>query len=116
MRMREKNSFIVYHDIDEIIESLSGDQCKELFLRMISHSRNGQNGKHESLSDPVLNAHFINIRITMDRDKAKWAEVCKKRAEGGKKGGRPKNLKDKNNLDDTCNPDSESEIDGDVIK
>ena len=85
--MREKISFIFYHDTEEILEALTGEQCKQLMLSLCNHSKTGNS---IDIEDPIVKAHFTNLKIIMDRDNKKYQDVCERRAKGGKKGGRPK--------------------------
>lgn len=79
----DKKSFVVYHDIKEVIDGLTDEQVGKLFRSMVNYSVSGT----ELQLDGVLRFIFIPIRQQMDRDSTKWEGIREKRAEAGRKGG-----------------------------
>ena len=79
----DKKSFVVYHDIKEVIDGLTDEQVGSLFRSMVTYSVDGT----ELQLDGLLRFIFIPIRQQMDRDSAKWEGIREKRAEAGRKGG-----------------------------
>ncbi len=79
----DKKSFVVYHDIKEVIDGLTDEQVGKLFRSMVNYSVDGT----ELQLDGVLRFIFIPIRQQMDRDSTKWEGIREKRAEAGRKGG-----------------------------
>lgn len=78
-----KKSFVVYHDIKEVLDDLTDEQAGKLFRSMVNYSVEGS----EQPLDGVLKFIFIPIRQQMDRDSTKWEGIREKRAEAGRKGG-----------------------------
>jgi len=79
----DKKSFVVYHDIKEVLDDLTDEQAGKLFRTMVNYSVEGS----EQPLDGVLKFIFIPIRQQMDRDSTKWEGIREKRAEAGRKGG-----------------------------
>lgn len=79
----DKKSFVVYHDIKEVLDDLTDEQAGKLFRSMVNYSVEGS----EQPLDGVLKFIFIPIRQQMDRDSTKWEGIREKRAEAGRKGG-----------------------------
>lgn len=82
----DKKSFIVYSDIEEVLDELKDEEVGRLFRAMVRYSTTG---KVQDLGMP-LKYVFIPIRQQMDRDLAKWNGVKEQRSRAGKKGGAPK--------------------------
>lgn len=81
-----KESFIVYNAIEEQTAILSDAQMGQLFRAMIRFNKGGE----PKLCDPLVAVSFSFIRPMMEKDRRKYEEVCAKRQEAGRKGGRPK--------------------------
>ena len=79
----EKKSFIVYCDLEEILNELSDEDAGILFKAMVDYA---QNGTEPELGVP-LKYVWIPIRQQMDRDEEKWQGIKKARSAAGKKGG-----------------------------
>ena len=79
----DKKSFVVYHDIKEVLDDLTDEQAGKLFRTMVNYSVEGS----EQPLDGVLKFIFIPIRQQMDRDSTKWEGIREKRVEAGRKGG-----------------------------
>ena len=84
--MTEKKSFIVYKSYRRILEKLTMEERGELFMALFDYAIDG----NEPTLSPKAEIAFAAIQDNMDRDLEKYEETCKKRAEAGKKGGRPK--------------------------
>ena len=78
-----KNSFVVYTDIKETLDSLTDDQVATLFRGMVDYQLTGSVPEFEG----VLKFAFIPIRQQMDRDNTKWERTKAARTESGRQGG-----------------------------
>lgn len=105
--MAERNSFVVYTDWYDYIKELETDEERSrLFLALFEYKTTG---KQPVDFKGALKIVFLMMKSALDRDSAKYEEVCEKRANGGSKGGAPKgnqnarknnhkvDFKDKNN-------------------
>lgn len=116
-----RNSFLVYLDNIKQYDKLTDEQCGKLFKAMCHFAKDG---KEPEFSDPVLDITFSFLSDRMLRDSEKYEEACRKNAENGKKGGRPKKSEseiEKPKKTDRffekpkkANSDSDSESDSDV--
>jgi hypothetical protein len=81
-----KNSFVLYTDHYEHIALLSMEERGELLTIIMLYQMD------EELPEvsPMVKMAFSFIKAQLDKDDAKYQETCKKRAEAGKMGGRPK--------------------------
>jgi len=95
--MDKKNSFILYTDYKEHISRLDDREAGRLFKAIFSHVSG-----EETLELGAEGAMaFSFIKAQLDRDKKKYFEICEKRRESGKLGGRPP--KPKQEADDPIN-------------
>ena len=87
-----KNSFVIYTDCLEQLEVIPDAERGVLFLEVLKYARTGV---VPTIENPFLKALFLGFKKQIDRDTAKYDEVCKKRAEAGRNGGnqRVANLK-----------------------
>ena len=85
MAQEEKKGFVFYYDYQQHLELLSDAERGKLLIALLEY---GKNGTMPQLDGAALMA-FSFIKAQKERDAAKYAEVCKKRSEAGKKGGRP---------------------------
>ena len=87
-----KNSFVIYTDCLEQLEVIPDAERGVLFLDVLRYARTGI---MPNIENPFLKALFLGFKNQIDRDCAKYEEVCKKRAEAGRNGGnqRVANLK-----------------------
>lgn len=85
--MAEKKSFILYLDYKMHFDLLTNEQKGILINALFEFAENGEVQKFE---DKVVEMAFSFISIQMKRDKEKYDEVCERRREAGKLGGRPK--------------------------
>lgn len=88
----KKNSFVIYTDCLEQLEVIPDAERGVLFLDVLRYARTGI---MPNIENPFLKALFLGFKNQIDRDCAKYEEVCKKRAEAGRNGGnqRVANLK-----------------------
>ena len=125
-----KNSFILYTEIWPAIQKLDMEQRGKLFTAIMKHATGEAPDKLDTMTDIV----FSFIASQMDRADEKYQEVCKRRAEYGRKGGlasaaakaeaakqkQAKATKSKQNQanqadsDSEPDPDSESESDSEA--
>lgn len=79
----KRDSFIMYTEYGDMLEAVTAEQAGLIIRAMVNYSRD----KAPDLTDPVVNAVFSTIRPRMDRDREKWEQEVKRRAEAGRKGG-----------------------------
>lgn len=77
-----KKSFILYENYWNQIRLLDFEQCGRLLKAIFSYTR----GKELPELDPMTHILFSVIADQLDRDREKYEDVSKKRAEAGKKG------------------------------
>lgn len=97
-----KNSFVIYTDCLEQLEVIPDAERGVLFLDVLRYARTGI---MPNIENPFLKALFLGFKNQIDRDCAKYEEVCKKRAEAGRNGGnqRVANLKQSQASGSNCN-------------
>ena len=81
--MDDKNSFVVYTDIKEVVDELDDEQVAALFRAMLDYQITGKVPKLTG----SLKYIFIPIRQQMDRNNEKWQKTKEVRAESGRRGG-----------------------------
>jgi hypothetical protein len=81
-----KNSFILYHEYSDYINKLTDEQTGKLLKAIFAYE---QDGTVPQL-DPITDMVFTVIRKQLDKNRAKYEEICRTNAENGKKGGRPR--------------------------
>lgn len=79
----EKNSFVVFTDIKEILDELDDKQVAALFRGMVDYQETGKVPNFRG----ALKYIFIPIRQQMDRNSEKWSKTKTVRSEAGRKGG-----------------------------
>lgn len=77
---KEQKSFLVYKDVQQVVNELTDEQAGQLFKGMISYSSTGKAPKF----DGILKFVFIPIKQQMDRDAEKYSEKCEKNRENVK--------------------------------
>ena len=102
-----KNSFILYTEIWPAIQKLDMEQRGKLFTAIMKHSLGEAPEKLDILTDVI----FAFIASQMDRAEEKYQEVCRRRAEYGRRGGLAKASKSKQKLANVADSDSEPERD-----
>lgn len=78
-----KKSFILYTEIWPAIQKLDMEQRGKLFTAIMKHALGEEPEKLDILTDVI----FTFIKSQLDRDEQKYQEVCKRRAEYGRRGG-----------------------------
>ena len=74
---KEQKGFIVYGDIDSVIEELNDEQVGQLFRGMVKYFTEGKVPKFSG----ILKYVFIPIKQQMDRDNEKYTAKCEKNRE-----------------------------------
>lgn len=85
-----RDSFVLYVRYLENIEILSMEQRGALITALMKYAA----GQDIPKMDGATGMAYSFIKSQMDRDFEKYDEVCKKRSEAGKMGGRPKKISD----------------------
>ena len=85
--MAEIKGFMMYFDKIGATDHLTREENGELFEAIIAYTRDDIIVDFDSR---VVEAVFYTIKPTLDDDKERYENTCQKRAESGKKGGRPK--------------------------
>lgn len=88
----ERKSLLVHLDKRETLEMLDDVQAGKLFKMLLSYA---DDGTVLDVDDQVVRIVFSLMRQQMDHDAQRYAETCQKRAENGRKGGRPKGSSEK---------------------
>lgn len=83
--MSDKKSFVMYYDWREIFAELTDEEAGKLIKMIYDYECDRVAGDMNKL----LKLAFLPIKNTLDNDRMKYEEVCEKRKEAGKKGGRP---------------------------
>ncbi len=87
--MAERKSFVLYHSYAAALEMLSMEERGQLITAIFAHETDMK--EPQSMSDSVRMA-FAFISDTLTRDSEAYEEKCRKNAENGKKGGRPRGI------------------------
>lgn len=86
MDQNKQNSFVLYFDYSKHISLLSDQEAGQLFKALFQF---GKYGTIPDFSGSLLMC-FSFISSQMQRDKEKYIDICEKRAEAGRKGGKQK--------------------------
>ena len=78
---KEQKGFIVYGDIQDVLDELTDDQVAQLFRGMVNYFITGKAPKFTG----VLKFVWIPIKQHMDRDAEKYEKKCEKNRENVKK-------------------------------
>lgn len=89
--MAKKESFILYTDQKAVIDKLSDEQAGKLIKAIYEYVEDGKMPELDSVLDLVITP----FKTVLDKDRTKYEEVSKARAEAGSKGGRAKENKTK---------------------
>lgn len=93
---KKEKGLVLMYDYRQHLALLDDADRGRLLMALLDY---GENGTEPELEGAALMA-FSFIRLQMDRNAEKYAEICRKRSEAGKKGGRtPKADKDPENAD-----------------
>lgn len=82
----QRDSFIMYTEYKPQIEMLTMEQRGILLTAIM----NFESGEELPELDPITQMAFSFMQSRLERDYKKWLDICEKRSEYGKKGGRPK--------------------------
>ncbi len=85
--MPQKKSFVMYSNYYGLLELLTLRQRGALITAIFEYNINGS---MPTELDDITRMAFVIIKDTLDRDAEKYEDICKRRSEFGKKGGRPK--------------------------
>ena len=88
--MKQKSSFLIYHEYREPLKLLTDEQRGQLLMALIDYSESGVVPELDGISMMA----FSFIQSQMDRDSKKYENRCSSNRENGKKGGRPKKEND----------------------
>ena len=109
-KQKEKNSFILYSDHEELFNELSNDDAAELVRGLFRYNTTGEIPNLAGMAKMA----FISIRQDMDRNKEKYEEIREQRRIAGQKGAqqRIKALKEtkKSVCEDTETQDSDKQV------
>ena len=78
--MADKKSFIIYDNWAKLLYDMPVEQAGKLIKAICGYKL----GECESTGDAVLDAVFGMIKEQLDKDDAKYAEICVKRSNAGK--------------------------------
>lgn len=84
--MKEKNSFVLFTENQEIFEYLSDEEAGKLIKAIFRYVTSNEAPELEKNIMPA----FIAMKQDIDRNNLKWENTKLKRSEAGKKGGAPK--------------------------
>ena len=76
--MKEKNSFIVYYEWEEMFGYMSDKQIADMLRAMFSYAKRGE---MPEFSNPLLNSNFCVMKYAIDRDSEKYIDKCNKNKE-----------------------------------
>jgi len=95
--MADKKTFLMYKSWNPMLENLPYEKLGELMYYILLY----QDGEVDAEpTDPMVAAMFAMIKNTMEQDADKYAEICAKRSESGKQGGRGKKHEEKSDTED----------------
>ena len=120
--MAKKDSFVLYTEQKAVINKLSDEQAGKLIKAIYKYVETGEMPELDTVLDLVITP----FKTILDKDKAKYEEVSKARAEAGSKGGKQskqnetsksksKQKKQLQTKDSNCN-DNDNEYDNDFKK
>ena len=89
-KVNKKNSFVLYHDLINVVEKLTKkdredntNNAGELFLLILEYV----NGENDTPPNFIVEMAFEPIKHQLNRDFEKWDETRQKRIDAGRKGG-----------------------------
>ena len=86
-----KESFVLHLEDFEDFEELKDAEAGKLIKAILAYASTGVLPENLGVRASTM---FRYIRRHLDRDKARYEETCRKRAESGKLGGRPRKQED----------------------
>ena len=109
MKESQNKSFVLYTDYAKHIALLTNEEAGELLKALFEYV---ESGKLPDFSG-VLMMCFSFIADQIARDKEKYQDVCKKRAEAGRKGGKQKQANLANARNETLRQSNVADTDND---
>ena len=86
--MKKPKGFFTYFHLYNVIDKLTDAQAGRLYKALM---RYGDTGELTDFSDDLaLDMAYTLMRGEIDVNFERYQEICEKRSEAGKKGGRPK--------------------------
>lgn len=86
--MKKPKGFFTYFHLSPIIEKLSDQQAGRLYKALL---RYGDTGEYTDFSDDLAcDMAYTLMKGEIDINVERYNEICEKRSEAGKKGGRPR--------------------------
>ncbi|MBQ7115629.1 MAG: hypothetical protein IJN94_04350 [Clostridia bacterium] len=79
--MKEKNSFIVYYEWEEMFGYMSDKQTADMLRAMFGYAKRGD---LPEFSNPLLNSNFCVMKYAIDRNNEKYKSKCDKNKENAK--------------------------------
>lgn len=89
----KKNSFLLYIDKREIVETLTDEQAGKVFKAIYKYV----DTKEESQLDPVSKIVFMVFRQMLDANEEKYMNIVERNRKNGLRGGRPKKTENQKN-------------------
>lgn len=81
---KEKNSFVLYYELEDILYDLSDSQIAELFRAIFAYEKRGE---VYSGSDPEVKIAVRFVMRSLDDNDERYRSKVEKRREAGRKGG-----------------------------
>lgn len=85
--MAEKKGFLMFHSHEKHFDMLTDEQAGILIKALFRYSVAGENPE---IPDKTVQMAFSFLADEIDRDTDRYEAICKRNAENGKKGGRPR--------------------------
>lgn len=108
---KEKDNYIMHCSYNEHFKLLTDEELGRLIRNVNDYVQNGVLPQYSN-EERVLNMAFSFMRTTIDIEKEKYLEKCRKNKENGKRGGRPRNPEKPNGFDE--NPPQPKKADNDI--
>ena len=98
--MKKPKGFFTYFHLSCVIEKLSDAQAGRLYKALM---RYGDTGELTDFSDDIAcDMAYTLMKGEIDVNFERYREVCEKRSEAGKKGGRPPKAENDGQLEAYC--------------
>ena len=79
MSVKEKNSFVMYYDWEDIFTTISPEQCQRVMKAIFAFTKRGEVADFSD--NPMLGLLYGQIEGTIRRDTEKYEERCRKNKE-----------------------------------
>lgn len=113
--MKKRKSFLLYFDRRKEVEMLSDEQAGRVFKALLRYASTGE--KIQEDEEQAVKIMFSVMASAVDENNEKYDAVCKRNAENGAKGGRPRKLNESSEVDENQeNPVGFSETPKNQIK